>query len=148
MAERPEDFNLPVSVVARLLKESLPENVSVSKEARAALAKAASIFVLYSTSLSNNFANKSKRKMVSGQDVMAAMEDMELEAFKPQLEEALEAFRRDKSAKKDKKKAKDGTTKNSSGDGSVEAKLQDNNNDVEMAEDANSDQDAADQDDD
>lgn len=59
MAERPEDFNLPVSVVARLLKESLPENVSVSKEARAALAKAASIFVLYSTSLSNNFANKS-----------------------------------------------------------------------------------------
>lgn len=62
--------------------------------------------------------------MVSGQDVMAAMEDMELEAFKPQLEEALEAFRRDKSAKKDKKKAKDGTTKNSSGDGPVEAKLQ------------------------
>lgn len=60
MAERPEDFNLPVSVVARILKESLPENVTVSKEARAALAKAASIFVLYSTSLSNNFANKSK----------------------------------------------------------------------------------------
>lgn len=58
MAERPEDFNLPVSVVARLLKESLPEGVAVSKEARAALAKAAAIFVLYTTSLSNNFANK------------------------------------------------------------------------------------------
>lgn len=58
MAERPEDFNLPVSVVARLLKESLPEGVSVSKEARAALAKAAAIFVLYTTSLSNNFATK------------------------------------------------------------------------------------------
>lgn len=61
MAERPEDFNLPISVVTRLLKESLPENVAVSKEARAALAKAASIFVLYSTSLSNNFANKSMK---------------------------------------------------------------------------------------
>lgn len=64
-----------------------------------------------------------KRKMVSGQDVMAAMEDMELGAFKAQLDEALEAFRRDKSAKKDKKKAKDGPSKRTSGDGVADAKL-------------------------
>lgn len=61
--------------------------------------------------------------MVSGQDVMAAMEDMELSSFKPQLEEALEAFRRDKTAKKDKKRAKDGSGKNISADGNVDSKL-------------------------
>lgn len=112
--------------------------------------------------------------MVSGQDVMAAMEDMELEGFKPQLDEALEAFRRDKTAKKDKKKAKDGSTKNSSGDGAADSKnmgeswdeldwlrlvwieftrqmingsitwLPDDNNDAEMVEDGGSDQEAED----
>ena len=42
MAERPEDLNLPNSIVARIIKESLPEGVNVSKEARTAIAKAAS----------------------------------------------------------------------------------------------------------
>uniref|UniRef100_V5HH94 DNA polymerase epsilon subunit 3 n=1 Tax=Ixodes ricinus TaxID=34613 RepID=V5HH94_IXORI len=62
MAERPEDLHLPVSVVTRIVKDALPDGVNVSKEARVALSKAASVFVLYATSCANNFAVKSKRK--------------------------------------------------------------------------------------
>ena len=41
MAERPEDLNLPMSVVTRITKEALPDGCMVSKEARLALSKAA-----------------------------------------------------------------------------------------------------------
>jgi len=76
MAERPEDLNLPASVVTKIIKEALPPNVKVSKEANAAVAKAASVFVLYATSCANNVAVKSNRKTLLGSDVITAMKDM------------------------------------------------------------------------
>ena len=92
MAERPEDLNLPNSIVARIIKESLPEGVNVSKEARTAIAKAASVFVLYCTSCSNNLAMKANRKIISGQDVLGAMADMEFERFIEPLQASLEGI--------------------------------------------------------
>lgn len=50
MAERPEDLNLPNAVVTRIIKEALPTGVNVGKDARLAISKAASVFVLYATS--------------------------------------------------------------------------------------------------
>ena len=64
MAERPEDLNLPAAVVNRIIKDSLPDKVKVSKEATLAIAKAASVFVLYATSCSNNVAAKSHRYLL------------------------------------------------------------------------------------
>lgn len=112
MAERPEDLNLPTSVVVRIVKEALPDGVNISKEARAAISKAASVFVLFATSCANNFAMKSKRKTLTGQDVLAAMEDMEFEKFVEPLKESLEAFRRELKGKKEasEKRKKDKAT--------------------------------------
>ena len=93
MAERPEDLNLPNSIVARIIKESLPDGVNVSKEARTAIAKAASVFVLYATSCSNNLAMKASRKTISGPDVLGAMSDMEFEKFVAPLETSVEGNR-------------------------------------------------------
>jgi len=90
MAERPEDLNLPNSIVARIIKESLPEGINVSKEARSAIAKAASVFVLYTTSCSNSLAMKANRKTISGQDVLSAMSDMEFDRFVEPLKASLE----------------------------------------------------------
>lgn len=106
MAERPEDFNLPLSVVTRIVKDALPDGVNVSKEARAALAKAASVFVLYATSCANNFAVKGKRKTVAGADIIAAMEEMEFENFVDSLNGNLEQFRQGKTKKDAAGKAK------------------------------------------
>ena len=39
MAERPEDLNLPSAVVCRIVKDALPPNTKVTKEAQAAIAK-------------------------------------------------------------------------------------------------------------
>ncbi len=92
MAERPEDLNLPNSIVTRIIKESLPDGVNVSKEARSAIAKAASVFVLYATSCSNGLAMKANRKTISGADVLAAMNDMEFDKFIEPLKASLEGM--------------------------------------------------------
>lgn len=91
MAEKVEDLNLPASVVTRIIKESLPSNANVSKEARVAVAKAASIFVLYLTSTANNIATQAKRKTISGQDVLKALTESDFEQFVEVLEECLDS---------------------------------------------------------
>ncbi|XP_034255156.1 DNA polymerase epsilon subunit 3 [Thrips palmi] len=101
MAERVEDLNLPNAVVSRLIKDSLPDGVSVSKEARLALAKAASIFVLFLTSASNNVATKNNKKTISAQDVLLALQDTDFEGFIEPLRESLDNFKKAQKEKKD-----------------------------------------------
>merc|ERR1712122_317238 len=106
MAERPEDLNLPNSVVSRIIKEALPPSCKVSKEAQAAVAKAASVFVLYATSCANNVALKSHRKTIHGNDVIKAMDDMEFEKFIKPLENSLDCWKESQQKKKDTEKKK------------------------------------------
>lgn len=100
MAEKLEDLNLPQTVVARIVKEALPEGVSISKEARTGLAKAASVFVLYVTSATTNIVKNKKRKALTGQDVLDAMRDIEFDKFVAPLTEALEHYKQMASARK------------------------------------------------
>lgn len=90
MAERLEDLNLPNSVVTRLIKDALPEGVNIAKEARTAIGRAASVFVLFVTSSANNVAVKNNKKTISAQDVLQAIVDTEFENFSEPLQEALE----------------------------------------------------------
>nr|XP_027219763.1 DNA polymerase epsilon subunit 3-like [Penaeus vannamei] len=106
MAERPEDLNLPNAVITRIIKDSLPDGVAVAKEARSAIAKAASVFVLYTTSTANSLAQKNKKKTVSAQDVFNAMKEMEFEKFIEPLQESLEVHRKSQQNKKEQKEAK------------------------------------------
>ncbi|XP_075761458.1 DNA polymerase epsilon subunit 3 isoform X2 [Pelodiscus sinensis] len=106
MAERPEDLNLPNAVITRIIKEALPEGVNISKEARSAISRAASVFVLYATSCANNFAVKGKRKTLNAGDVLSAMEEMEFQRFIAPLKESLEVYRREQKGKKEARKDK------------------------------------------
>ncbi|XP_076636233.1 DNA polymerase epsilon subunit 3 Chrac-14 [Colletes latitarsis] len=106
MAERLEDLNLPNAVVSRIIKEALPEGVTIAKDARTAVAKASSIFILYLTSSANIIAKKGNRKMISGQDVIQAMTDIDFDQFIHPLEDSLENFRKTQKEKKDATKKK------------------------------------------
>jgi len=141
MAERPEDLNLPGSIVSRIVKDALPDGTKVSKEAQQAIAKAASVFVLYATSCSNQIAQKSNRKTIHGQDVISAMEDMEFDKFIRPLEANLEGWKEGQQKKKDaaaKRKADDGGSKggkkvNAGGEGTEENK--ENDDEVQEVQD-------------
>ncbi|XP_065829919.1 DNA polymerase epsilon subunit 3-like [Oscarella lobularis] len=106
MGDKVEDLSLPAAVIGRLIKEAIPDGtqVNVSKEARAAIGKAASVFILYATSCANIHAVKCKRKTLTGSDVLAAMTDMEFSNFVPALQEALEAFKKEQKDKSERKK--------------------------------------------
>ena len=93
MAENPEDLNLPTAVVKRIVSDAVPPTCKVSKEANAAIAKAASVFVLYATSCSNNVAQKSHRKTLTGADVIKAIHEMEFDKFVKPLEASLESWK-------------------------------------------------------
>jgi len=101
MAEKPEDLNLPTAVITRMVKEVLPEGINISKEARAAISKSASVFVLYATSCANNLAQKNKRKTLTANDVMDALDEMEFPTFLEPLKESLDAFKIEQKGKKD-----------------------------------------------
>lgn len=116
MAERPEDLNLPNAVITRIIKDAIPDGVNVSKEARLAISKAASVFVLYATSCSNNFALKAKRKTITAKDVLDALEDMEFDQFVDPLKQCLEAFKKNQQGKKDQKKKEKEMSNSGAGD--------------------------------
>lgn len=90
MAEKLEDLNLPNAVVTRLIKEVIPENVNVGKEAKTAIAKAASVFVLFLSSASNQIAVLNNRKTINANDVLEGIKSTGFEQFYDPLQEALE----------------------------------------------------------
>ncbi|MCL4149772.1 UNVERIFIED_CONTAM: hypothetical protein GTU68_048354 [Idotea baltica] len=106
MVERPEDLNLPNAVVTRIIKDTIPEGISVSKEARSAVAKAASVFVLYATSTALTVTQKNKKKTLTAQDVLLAMTEIDFEKFVEPLEESLEMYRKSLQNKKEQKEAR------------------------------------------
>lgn len=89
MAEKIEDLNLPNTSVQKIIKEALPDNVNVGKDARSAVSRAASIFVLYVTSQASKEAQKANRKTLLGPDIINALEELEFEDFVEPLQEML-----------------------------------------------------------
>ncbi|XP_066256428.1 DNA polymerase epsilon subunit 3 [Euwallacea similis] len=99
MAEKLEDLNLPANTVARIIKDSLPDHVSVGKDARAALSRAASVFVLFLTSQASQEAKRENRKTLLGKDVITALEELEFDDFISPLKALLKDFKEAKSKK-------------------------------------------------
>ncbi|KAL7739093.1 hypothetical protein ACLKA6_011422 [Drosophila palustris] len=103
MVERIEDLNLPNAVIARLIKEAIPDGSNVSKEARAAIAKAASVFAIFVTSSSTALAHKHNHKTITAKDILQTLNELDFESFVPSLTQDLEVYRK---MIKDKKESK------------------------------------------
>lgn len=104
MAERLEDLNLPVTAITRIAKEVLPANIIVSKEAKTALARAASVFILYVSNQATTIATSRNKKTISAQDVLEALAQVDFECLIEPLQQLLEDFKSTKQQKKDIKK--------------------------------------------
>ncbi|CAG2106802.1 unnamed protein product [Medioppia subpectinata] len=110
MAEKPEDFNMPSNVVAKIIKESLPSGVNVSADVRSAASRmsadvrsaasrSASIFILYVTTCANSIAIANKRKTLTAQDVIEAMNQIDFEDFAEELTAFQKTLQKDKNQK-------------------------------------------------
>lgn len=90
MAERLEDLNLPVTAITRIAKEVLPANVIVSKEAKTALARAASVFILYVSNQATTIATSKNKKTISAPDVLEALSQVDFDCLIEPLQQLLE----------------------------------------------------------
>jgi histone H3/H4 len=75
--KRLPELEPPAASVNRIIKAALPENAQITKEAKAAFAQAAGIFILYLTSCSNDFCHENRRATISSADVVAALKELE-----------------------------------------------------------------------
>lgn len=133
MVERIQDLTLPNSVVARLIKEVIPARYQVSKEIRVAIARAASVFVIYLSAACTAEAKKAKVKTITSDHVCKALEEIEFESFLPAIKDALETYRQGVKDKKDRKKEANAADK--SKDSSNAAEDETNNDDAAGGED-------------
>jgi len=101
---------IPKTVINRIVKSKLPGNVQIAKSSKDVLAKASRVFILYLTACANDFCMNSNRSILSANDVLMAIEEIEFNAFLPALNETLEIVRKEQSVKKASKKKEDGDT--------------------------------------
>ncbi|CAL1262937.1 unnamed protein product [Larinioides sclopetarius] len=106
MAQKVEDFNLPMTAIARIVKDAIPEGVKVTERAKLALNKAASVFVLCVTASANSLSQDDNRKRLLAKDVFEALNDLDLDVLIPPLHSALIAYRKSLETKKQAKENK------------------------------------------
>ncbi|KAJ2778331.1 hypothetical protein H4R18_004662 [Coemansia javaensis] len=86
-----DELEFPKASVTRLIKASLPEGIAVQKDARAAVAKSATVFVSYLAATANDYAREAGHKTVSTNDVVKALKAVGLGDFVDRLMADLEA---------------------------------------------------------
>ena len=84
------EFEPPQACVGRIIKNVLPENVQVTKDAKAAFTRAAGIFIFYLTHCANDFSRESKRSTIYTQDVVNALKELDFGEFQAPLEAFIE----------------------------------------------------------
>eukprot|EP00126_Sphaerothecum_destruens_P003671 Sdes_comp17449_c0_seq1m6671 len=100
-----DENDLPKAIVLRIIKESLPDGISVAKDVKTAVLKASSVFVSYLAATANDCALRANHKTLTGEDVLQALEDLELSSFREPLMESLQEFRSQMQLKKLKAKS-------------------------------------------
>ena len=97
------EFEPPLACIRRILKQSLPKNTNVGKDASMAFSRACGIFCIYLTTCANDFAREHKRTTITAADILAAMKELDFDEFVPQLELFLAEHRADEKRKKEAK---------------------------------------------
>lgn len=88
-AKTPE-YEPPQACVNRMIKSVLPNNVQITKDSRAAFARAAGIYIFYLTSCANDFSREKKRQTIFPADVLSALKELDMGEFVGDVEKFLE----------------------------------------------------------
>lgn len=76
---------MPEKIVTRLLKDALPEDVTISKEARNVACRSASVFILHLSIIAAEKAHHNRRRILDNKDVIGAAAELGLGEYAPQL---------------------------------------------------------------
>lgn len=88
-----QDRWLPIANVARIMKNALPENAKIAKEAKECMQECVSEFISFVTSEASEKCQQEKRKTVNGEDILFAMTSLGFENYAEALKIYLSKFR-------------------------------------------------------
>ncbi|KAJ7684912.1 histone-fold-containing protein [Mycena polygramma] len=97
-----ENFELPKSLVTRIARSALPDNVKLQKETILSLIKGSTVFINYLGASAHDVALSKQHKSISASDVLKALEMIEFGDLVDKLQAELIVYR--EQAKTDKSK--------------------------------------------
>jgi nuclear transcription Y subunit beta len=104
---REQDRYLPIANIARIMKNTLPENAKIAKDSKESVQECVSEFISFITSEASDKCMQEKRKTINGDDLLWAMStlgfDKYVEPLKIYLAKYREAVKGEKPEKKGKK---------------------------------------------
>ncbi|KAF9879208.1 histone-like transcription factor and archaeal histone [Colletotrichum karsti] len=92
-----QDRWLPIANVARIMKNALPENAKIAKEAKECMQECVSEFISFITSEASEKCHQEKRKTVNGEDILFAMTSLGFENYAEALKIYLSKYREQQS---------------------------------------------------
>lgn len=119
------DLLFPRSIIASLAKETHSSDdekkLLISKDAVQALQRSATVFVNHLLTYARETALNEDRKSCNIEDVLAALDEVGLGAFKPLIREKLDVYQSEVATKKGKKKSQKETDTASDANGDVDS---------------------------
>ncbi|KAK7270212.1 hypothetical protein RIF29_23203 [Crotalaria pallida] len=88
-----QDRLLPIANVGRIMKQILPPNAKVSKEAKETMQECVSEFISFVTGEASDKCHKEKRKTVNGDDICWALATLGFDDYAEPLKRYLLKFR-------------------------------------------------------
>ncbi|XP_050374139.1 transcriptional activator hap3-like [Argentina anserina] len=90
--EQPDQL-LPIANVGRIMKQILPSNAKVSKEAKQTMQECVSEFISFVTGEASDKCRKERRKTVTGDDICWALGTLGLDNYAGPLRRYLDRYR-------------------------------------------------------
>lgn len=88
-----QDRLLPIANVGRIMKQILPPNAKISKEAKETMQECVSEFISFVTGEASDKCHKEKRKTVNGDDICWALGNLGFDDYSPPLKRYLHIYR-------------------------------------------------------
>ncbi|QCE06566.1 nuclear transcription factor Y subunit B-5-like [Vigna unguiculata] len=88
-----QDRLLPIANVGRIMKQTLPPNAKISKEAKETMQECVSEFISFVTGEASDKCHKEKRKTVNGDDICWALATLGFDDYADPLKRYLHKYR-------------------------------------------------------
>ncbi|KAJ4727631.1 Nuclear transcription factor Y subunit B [Melia azedarach] len=105
-----QDRLLPIANVGRIMKQILPPNAKISKEAKETMQECVSEFISFVTGEASDKCHKEKRKTVNGDDICWALATLGFDNYADQLKRYLHRYRELEGERASQNKAGNSTT--------------------------------------
>ncbi|KAK3417907.1 hypothetical protein EUGRSUZ_H03892 [Eucalyptus grandis] len=103
-----QDRLLPIANVGRIMKQNLPPNAKISKEAKETMQECMSEFISFVTSEASDKCRKERRKTVNGDDICWAMQALGFDDYASALRRYLHRYREIEGERVNQEKAASG----------------------------------------